>query len=67
MDAVFKRMYTEPNPEFFVRHGNQGMYREWMKEINRHGGIRLFDARLPTDLSALFENLAVAAEQNVSA
>ncbi len=64
MDAVFKRMYTEPNPEFFVRHGNQGMYREWMKEINRHGGIRLFDARPPTDLSTLFENLAVVAEQN---
>ncbi len=67
MDSVFKRLYEEPKPEFFVRRGNTGIYREWLKSINRYGGIRLFDAREANDLSELFENLAVAAEQNASA
>ena len=64
MDVVFKRMVSEPNPDFFVRRGNRGIYREWLKEINRNGGIRLFDARSYDELRSLFEDLATAAEQN---
>ena len=67
MDVVFKRMYSEPNPEFFKRRSNRGIYREWLKAINRHGGIRLYDARAYEDLSELFEALAVSAEQNAVA
>ena len=64
MKAVFKRMYDEPNPEFFKRQKNRGMYREWMKLINRNGGVRLYDGRPPQDVSDLVEQLAVEAEKS---
>ena len=67
MDALIKRKFANPNPQFFARRGNKGIYREWLKEINRHGGVKLFDSRNENDLTALFEELAVSAEQNAVA
>lgn len=47
---------------FFKRSGHDGVYRRWLKEINRHGGTQLYEA-IPVDqVTSLFRNLAAKVE-----
>ena len=64
MSVITKRIFDDPNPDFFSR--SPGIYREWFKDINKQGGLRLLASLPLKDLKNLFERLAVSAETNSS-
>ena len=60
MDVICNRKHSQKNAKLLKRR----VYREWMKLINRYGGVRIFDALPNEELGQLFEELAVSCEQN---
>jgi hypothetical protein len=64
MDVIVHKFRTEDGrKKFFSRSGaNKAAYRNWLKEINRHGGTKFYEALPEAEVSALFFKLAQDAE-----
>ena len=65
MDVIVKKYSSEATRKtFFTRSGaNKAVYRRWLKEINRHGGTKFYEALPEDEVSALFLRLAEEAEK----
>jgi hypothetical protein len=58
MQVLIEQYDSDPEHRFFSRKSNQGLYKQWLAEINRYAGIRMYEA-FPDDANTdLFRTLA---------
>lgn len=66
MNVLIEKYNSDQREKFFKREkGNTAVYRRWMGEINRHGGIKFYEALPENTVTALFRDLANASIQSV--
>jgi hypothetical protein len=53
-NVVIDEYKKNPKPELMSKRN----YRDWLKEINRHGGRRLYSTMTEEELETLFRSLA---------
>lgn len=59
MNVLIEKYQSDEKVSFFKREkGNTATYRRWLSEINRHGGIKFYEALPETEVTDLFRNLA---------
>lgn len=59
MNVLIEKYNSEERITFFKREkGNTATYRRWLSEINRHGGIKFYEALPETEVTSLFRDLA---------
>ena len=58
MQVLIEQYDSDPERRFFKRKSNQGLYKKWLSEINRHAGIRMYEAFPDFANTELFRALA---------
>jgi hypothetical protein len=59
MNVLIEKYNSDEKVSFFKREkGNTAVYRRWLGEINRHGGIKFYEALPETEVTKLFRELA---------
>lgn len=58
MKVLIEQFESDPDRKFFKRKSNHGLYKKWLSEINRHAGIRMYEAFPDNANTELFRALA---------
>lgn len=62
MNVLIDKYDSDERTSFFKReNGNQAVYRRWLTEINRHGGVKFYEALPEKEVTSLFHSLALKA------
>lgn len=63
MNILMEKYNSDEKVSFFKREkGHTAVYRRWLAEINRHGGIQLYEALPEQQVTSLFRELAEKAK-----
>jgi hypothetical protein len=66
LNVLMEKYNSEERVSFFKREkGNKAIYRRWLSEINRYGGIKFYEALPEKYVTELFLNLADQARKSI--